>query len=653
MRMDGSSGMLVSVRTRGAEQLKGSSMTRGWAVVELDGRPESTMTKSSVNAKVAGATARARFPFSRFEATVGAAALVAAAAAVWLTLRADFLAHPGWLAVQKADFILGPVLTGLYWRRQRPQSRYALLLIVAGFLNAPYALQSSAAPWAFSAGVIWEAVIYMTTLVLILAFPTGRLDGLVVRLLLAAGIAGSVFTVVIVMVAPVIGPDGSISGCLGACPENGLFVSANVALATRLNDVNRAIIVVNALATIALLGYRFATGTPPRRRALAIGAPIAVFFLLTQAAYQGSRLVGLDAGAFYTTAQWAIAAGRASVWYGFLLALVAAELFAGRVLRRIVEESLRRPTLGELETMLREPLGDPELRLAFWDSGTWVGESGDVVTAGADRVLTTVERDGRPAVAVVHDPELAEDPELVHAAGAMALLAWENAQLEAGWEDALRELSASRARIAAVADGERRAIERDLHDGVQQQLTAALMRLAFVRDLLPGTSGAEAQIAKLQSDLEATLEELRRLAHGIFPAPLAELGLVGALEAVARRSTGPIEVQGDSVARYPLPIESAVYFCCLEAVQNATKHTGPDAHISISLQVNGPVLRFEVRDDGPGFDPDAPHDGVGLRNIRDRVDAFDGRLEIVSAPGRGTVIAGALPIVGQPRQVSD
>ena len=269
--------------------------------------------------------------------------------------------------------------------------------------------------------------------------------------------------------------------------------------------------------------------------------------------------------------------------------------------------------------MLREPLGDPELRLAFWSPGGWVGESGEAVTAGADRVLTAVERDGRPAVAVVHDPELAEDPELVHAAGAMALLAWENAQLEAGWEDALRELSASRARIAAVADGERRAIERDLHDGVQQQLTAALMRLAFVRDLLPGTSPAQAQLAKLQSDLEATLEELRRLAHGIFPAPLAELGLVGALEAVARRSTGPIEVQGDGVARYPPPIESAVYFCCLEAVQNATKHTGPDTHISISLQVNGPVLRFEVRDDGPGFDPDAPHDGMGLRNLRDRL----------------------------------
>jgi signal transduction histidine kinase len=318
-----------------------------------------------------------------------------------------------------------------------------------------------------------------------------------------------------------------------------------------------------------------------------------------------------------------------------------------------VEESLQRPTLGELEAMLREPLGDPKLRLAFWGSGEWVGGSGEVVTAGADRVLTTVERDGRPAVAVVHDPELAEDPELVHAAGAMALLAWENARLEAGWEDALRELSASRARIAAVADGERRAIERDLHDGVQQQLTAALMRLSLVRELLPGTSNAEAQIVKLQSDLEATLEELRRLAHGIFPAPLAELGLVGALEAVARRSTGPIEVQGDGVGRYPPPIESAAYFCCLEAVQNATKHTGPDAHISISLQVNGPVLRFEVRDDGPGFDPDAPHDGMGLRNLRDRLDALDGRLEIVSAPGRGTVIAGALPIVSQPQQMCD
>jgi signal transduction histidine kinase len=583
-----------------------------------------------------------RISVSRSEAIVASAAIVAAAVAVWITLSADFLAHPGWLAMQKADMILGPVLTGLYWRRRRPHSRFASLLIVVGFLHVPYILQSSSAPFAFSFGVIWEGVIYVITLALILAFPTGRLDGPVVRALLAAGIIGTAFGVVIVMVAPVIGAEGSISGCRAACPENGLFVSANVPLALRLIDVNRVIIVTNAIVALALIVHRFAAGTPPRRRALAI----ATFFLVTQTAYQGANLLGFDTGPLHTAAQWAIVASRSTLWYGFLLALVAAELFAGRVLRRLVKESLQRPPLDELEAMLKGPLGDPGLRLAFWrpDRGGW-GDDGDFAPdPSSGRVMTVIERDGRPAVAIDHDPELAADPELVQAAGAMALLAEENAQLEAAWNDSLRELRDSRARIAAAGDVERRALERDLHDGAQQQLTAILLKLSMVRDLVAGASAVQSRITELEGELERALEELRRLGHGIYPAPLAETGIVGALQAVATRSAETVDVSGDGVGRYSSEVESAVYFCCLEALQNATKHGGPGVRVSIQLYVTGRVLSFRVSDDGAGFEPLATHVGVGLGNMRDRLDAFDGRLEITSAPGRGTAISGALPI---------
>ena len=189
-------------------------------VIEL---AERTITGPSAVRGVASTSSRSRVSSSRFEVIVGTASLVAAAAAVWLTLRADFLAHPGWLAVQKADLILGPVLTGLYWRRRRPHSRFWPVLIVAGFLSAIYILQSSATPWVFSLGVIWEGPIYVATLALILAFPTGRLDGLLPRLMLGAGIVAAGLTVVTVMVAPVIGANGSISGCLTACPENAVL----------------------------------------------------------------------------------------------------------------------------------------------------------------------------------------------------------------------------------------------------------------------------------------------------------------------------------------------------------------------------------------------------------------------------------------------
>ncbi len=578
-----------------------------------------------------------RIPVSRWETVVAAIAFLAAGVAFWVTVQADFLAYPGWLAVQKADLILGPVLTGLYWRRRRPGSRFALVLIAVGFLNVPYILQSSATPWAFSLGVIWEGPVYLGTLAMILAFPTGRLDGVIARLLLAAGVVGSAFIVVIVMVAPVIGADGSISGCLAACPDNGMLVSTNVALALRLDDAIRAIVFVSALTAVALIAHRFASGTPPRRRALVVGAPIAVFFLLTQAAYQGANLLGYDSGTLYTIAQWAIVVSRASLWYGFLLALVAAELFAGRVLRGIVEASLRRPSLDQLETMLKEPLGDPDLELAFLTDD-------QIPQAPAGRVVTTIERDGRSAVAIIHDAELAEDPELVHAAGAVALLAEENAQLEAAWNESLRDLRDSRARIAAAGHLERRALERDLHDGAQQQLTAVLLKLALVRELVPGESLLLGRLQELEQDVESTLEELRRLGHGIYPSPLADAGLAGALGAVAQRSGGAVAFEGDGVGRYRAELESAVYFCCLEALQNASKHAGAGARISIRLQATDRLLLFQVCDDGVGFDRVPAHDGVGLRNMRDRVDAFDGRLEITSARGRGTAISGALPI---------
>jgi signal transduction histidine kinase len=601
------------------------------------------MIRASVDG-VAG-TRFARLFLSHSEAAIATVAIVGAIAAVWLTLRADFLAYPGWLAIQKADFILGPVLTGLYWRRRRPRSRFGPLLIGMGLLMIPYVLQSVDSPLPFSVGVAWEGVVYVATLALILAFPTGRLDGVVVRLLLAVGIVGTGLLVLTAMVAPVVGPDGSISGCLSVCPPNGLFVSENVPLALRLIDATRVMVIFNAVVAIALIAHRFAGGTPPRRRALAIGAPIAVFCLVTQAAYQTSRLIDLDAGTLHTAAQWAIVITRASIWYGFLLALVAAELFAGRVLRRLVAASLRRPTLPELEAMLSEPLGDPELRLAFWSGSGWVDGTDQPVGPAGGRVLTTVERKGRPAVAIVHDPELGEDPELVHAAGVVALLARENAELEAGWNDSMSELRESRARIAAAGDVERRALQRDLHDGAQQQLTAILVKLSLIREVLPADSVVQGRIVELEDDLERTLEELRRLAHGIYPAQLAEVGVVGALEAVARRSRGAIAIAGAGIGRFRPEVESAVYYCCLEAMQNATKHAGPGARVSIRLQATAELLLFHMSDDGAGFDATTAHDGVGLRNMRDRLDAFGGRLEITSIPGRGTAISGAVPIL--------
>ena len=174
-----------------------------------------------------------------------AAAALAAALAVWVTVRGDFLAHPGWLAAQKADIILGPVLVGLYWRHHRPGRRIGNLLIGVGFLSIPYILQSSSAPVAFSLGVLWESVIFLTTLALILAFPSGRLDRAIDRAILLAGaIAAVVPWIAFILLAERVAPSGSLSGCAGPCPANPLQVAEAPDVAAGLLDLVRLAIVV-------------------------------------------------------------------------------------------------------------------------------------------------------------------------------------------------------------------------------------------------------------------------------------------------------------------------------------------------------------------------------------------------------------------------
>jgi signal transduction histidine kinase len=592
-----------------------------------------------------------RRDFAWWEAAVAVGAVLAAVAAVWVTLDADFLAYPGWLAVQKADFILGPVFVGLYWRRVRPESRFGPLLIAFGAVGAVYILQSSSNPWLFGTGVVWEAVIYLGTLVLILTFPTGRLDGPAAKLiLLAAVVVALPAFLVVAALLPQLGPDGSISGCRALCPDNALAIASHPSLAVDLNKLERVAIIAVALATGGLLIWRMVTGTPPQRRALAVGAPIALLFTLLQITYQFLKLVHPEGTALHSVIQWVFAGARSMIWYGFLLALIAAQLFAGRALRTLVRQSLRRPTQRELEAMLREPLGDPGLQLLFHDpqTGGWIDADArvahELVEPGSRRGFTVVERDGRPAVAILHDAQLSDDPELLQAAGASALLAAENATLETAWNDALHELRRSRARIVAAADNERRKLERDLHDGVQQRLVGVRIKLAIAGESDAGASAIRSELDGIGENLDEAIDELREVAHGLYPPVLSRMGLLNALEHVRYHATTHVAIDAAGIGRHPVELESTLYYCCLEAIQNATKHGGPAVRISVALREDADSLSFEVTDDGPGFDPSQAHGGTGLQNMRDRVGALDGRVAIVTAVGRGTAVSGSIPL---------
>ena len=208
----------------------------------------------------------------------------------------------------------------------------------------------------------------------------------------------------------------------------------------------------------------------------------------------------------------------------------------------------------------------------------------------------------------------------------------------------IEELRSSRRRLVAAQDDERRKIERNLHDGAQQQLVALAVQLKLARTMVErDPAKAEALLDTLQGAATDALEDLRDLARGIYPPLLADKGLATALEAQARKAVVPVSVEADGMERFPADVESAVYFSCLEALQNIGKYAGANA-ATILLSNGSGELRFEIRDDGRGFDPSATSYGTGLQGIADRLAALGGELTVTSAPGDGTAVAGRLPL---------
>jgi signal transduction histidine kinase len=230
-----------------------------------------------------------------------------------------------------------------------------------------------------------------------------------------------------------------------------------------------------------------------------------------------------------------------------------------------------------------------------------------------------------------------------------AELAVDNKQLDSALRKSLddlrhhaAELRASRARVVAAADSERRRIERNLHDGAQQHLTALTIKLRMVAELAEDDHGlAKELLEEARREVSDAVRELRDLAHGIYPPLLAESGLPAALSA-ARRSTLPATVDAAHLGRYPAEVEATVYFCCLEAIQNACKYAGPEATLAVRVREDAGTLTFQVADNGRGFDPQARGLGVGFLNMTDRLGALGGNLRVESAPRQGTTVSGTL-----------
>ncbi|GAC1577483.1 MAG: hypothetical protein NVS3B24_08630 [Candidatus Dormibacteria bacterium] len=255
--------------------------------------------------------------------------------------------------------------------------------------------------------------------------------------------------------------------------------------------------------------------------------------------------------------------------------------------------------------------------------------------------LTVNKRAGEALTPI--EEKLLDD--LAHQAG----LVLKNVGLTADLQARVDELRASRQRLVAAQDEERRRLERNLHDGAQQHLVALKVKLGLAEMLVDrDLEKATTTIRQLKDDADEALETLRDLARGIYPPLLADRGLVAALEAQARKATGPVAVYAVDVARYSQEIEAAVYFCCLEALQNVQKYAGAgevEVEVEVHLTGTDASLGFEVSDNGAGFDPGTVKRGSGLQNMEDRLAALDGHLEVQSAPGRGTKLRGWLPVL--------
>lgn len=250
--------------------------------------------------------------------------------------------------------------------------------------------------------------------------------------------------------------------------------------------------------------------------------------------------------------------------------------------------------------------------------------------------LTVTKRQGESLTPV--EEKLLED------LAAQAGLVLKNVRLTSELFQRLEELRASRQRLVAAQDEERRRLERDLHDGAQQNLVALKVKLGLAEALAEkDPAKAKELLAQLKADADDALETLRDLARGIYPPLLAERGLAAALESQARKATLPVEVGTDGIGRYSQDIEAAIYFCCLEALQNVQKYAGA-TRASVRIAENDGDVTFEVEDDGKGFDPATAKRGAGLTNMADRLDALGGRVDVTSEVGAGACLRGSIPV---------
>jgi signal transduction histidine kinase len=531
------------------------------------------------------------------------------------------------------------VFAGLFGWWRRPGNRLGPLMAAAGFALLLRQLRYSHDALLFTTFFALGDIGYALVGHSVLAYPTGRVTDRFERLLVKVGYA----TVLVFPIATLLFYDGS-APLIAFDPlprESLVLVWGNADLVQALQKT--LLVVLYGVLSVLFIVVIVRRVRRASSRALRVLAPLwlAAVAIALRAIFEVVFTFVDRPFAIDYLFWWQIAAFI--VLPVVFLAGLARERLARAALGDLVLELERTPPNG-VQGALARALGDPELEVAFWlpERREYVDGDGrpvELPAAGGVRAVTELDHDGEPVAAVIHDRSLLEEPRLVRSAGVAARMAIENARLQAELRAQLDEVRASRKRIVAAGDSERRRIERNLHDGAQQHLVAIALKLRAAQRQ-QGDPAVGELLAETVAELQEAVEDLRELARGVHPQILTEEGLAGALESLANRSALPLNLVGAPEDRFDPEVEATAYFLVCEAVANVAKHAqASGARVSASRS-NG-LLVVEVADDGIGGA--RPTNGSGLSGLTDRVEALGGRLVIESPSGGGTTIVAEIP----------
>jgi signal transduction histidine kinase len=562
---------------------------------------------------------------------IGLAGVVAAATTVALGLTNEEVDHVGIRAFLNDWITLNFILAGLvaWWRR--PDSRFGLLMIVAGFVNFLATLDWATADVPFTIGIALDMLAPVLFLHVFLAYPSGRLIGRSEQAIVVGAYATAIGLGLVRMVLG------------GAGPRNLIEVVSEPGAVEAVQDVQLLGISAFCLAGIgALAARRWGAGRAPRRPLGPLVDSFALGLLMIAALFLSIVFIGSPAEvpAIETVRRTTFfVVGLAPI--AFLIGLLRSRLAVGPAIVSLGAEAAR----GHVVDALRTALRDPSLEVAYWvaDYDTYADLAGRPIElpAAPGRATTMIDReDGTHVAALVHDTSLRDEPELLDAVTAAAGFALENARLHAELHARLEELKGSRARIIEAAQAERQRLERDLHDGAQQRLVALSLELGLLEERFKSDAEARAALDQTRREVAESLRELREVAQGIHPAVVTGHGLAVALKTLAARAPVPVRLTVDLGGRLPERQEVAAYYVVSESLTNIAKYAGASSAAVEVRQANGRLV-VEIIDDGVGGAD--TRGGSGLRGLADRVEALGGRLRVWSPSGGGTRVEAEIP----------